>query len=106
MTLIDKVIPLYVWFAASFGMISMILGALNFGMLAVTLITVKGIYIPSWMIPAVVFLIIAYCIITGFLMEKYDIMNRILNHQNRKQNPQIKQISEDVAYIKKMLEKQ
>jgi hypothetical protein len=103
-TLVDRAIPLYVWFAAAFGMISMILGALNFGMLAVTLITVKGIYIPTWMIPVVAITIIAYCIIMGFIMEKYDIMNRILNHQNRNQNPQMKQISEDVAAIKKMLE--
>jgi heme exporter protein D len=104
MTLIDRCIPLYVWFAAAFGMISMILGALNFGMLAVTLITVKGIYIPTWMIPVVATAIIVYCIIMGFVMERYDIMNRILDHQNRNQNPQMKQISDDVAEIKKMLE--
>jgi hypothetical protein len=65
---------------------------------------VKGIYIPTWMIPVVATAIIVYCIIMGFVMERYDIMNRILDHQNRNQNPQMKQISDDVAEIKKMLE--
>jgi hypothetical protein len=105
MTIVDRCIPLYVWFAAAFGPLSMVIGVVNFGMLFVTLITVKGIYIPSWMITVFALSIMIFCVVMGFVMERYDIMNRILHHQNLNQNPQMKQISEDVAEIKKLLEK-
>jgi hypothetical protein len=104
-TLVDRAIPLYVWFAAAFGPMAMVIGAMNFGMIVVlTLTQVFGITLPSWAIPALAVGTIAYAIIQGYVMEKYDVMNRILDHQNKRQNPQMKQISEDVVAIKKMLE--
>jgi hypothetical protein len=103
-TLVDRLIPLYVWFAAAFGPMAMAISAINFGMIVVTLITVKGIYVPAWMVPVVATIIIIFSIATGYVLERYDVMNRILHHQNLNQNPQMKQISEDVAAIKKMLE--
>lgn len=106
MTVVDRCIPLYVWFAAAFGPMAMVISAINFGMIVVTLITVKGIYVPSWMVPVVAISIVLFSVATGYVMERYDIMNRILYHQNLNQNPQMKQISEDVATIKKLLEVQ
>jgi hypothetical protein len=104
MTLTDKLIPYYVWFTYGFGFISNPIAIVNFGMLLITLITVKGIYVASWMIPVIVGLDIIACIAVGHYFEKYNIWNRITSHQNIKMNPQIKQMSDDITEIKKMLQ--
>lgn len=103
MTIVDKTIPFYVWFATAFGLISMVIGIANFAMLLVTLITVKGFYIPTIAIPVLTIMLLAGCIALGFVMERYDFQNRVYQHVNTNQNPQMKQISEDVGEIKRIL---
>ena len=103
MTATDRLIPYYVWFTWGFGFISNPISIINFGMLFITLITVKGIYIPSWMIPVIVGLDILACIAVGHYFEKYSVWNRISSHQNQNMNPEIKQLSDDVKEIKQLL---
>jgi uncharacterized membrane protein YidH (DUF202 family) len=103
MTIIDKTIPFYVWFATAFGLISMVIGIANFAMLFVTLITVKGYDIPAIAIPAITIVLLGGCIALGFVMERYNFQNRVYRHVNTNQNPQMKQISEDVSEIKRII---
>jgi hypothetical protein len=104
MTTTDYLIPYYVWFTYGFGVISILMGIMNFGMLAITLITVKGIYIPLWMIPVVAGVMVIICVCVGRFFEKYGIWDRVTSHQNKNANPESVQICRDVAIIKKMLE--
>jgi len=104
MTLIDLLIPYYVRFTYGFSILGIAIGIMNFGMLAATLITVKGIYIPSWMIGFVIGLVILFCTIVGFYFEKYNVWNRIASHQNQNMNPEIKKMHNDIYDIKKLLE--
>lgn len=103
MTLTDKLIPYEVWFEYGFGKISLLIGIINFGMLFITMITVKGIYIPAWMIIIFTLIIIALCIIIGYFFEKYAIWNRITSHLNLRVNPEVKQMLQDTQDIKKEL---
>jgi hypothetical protein len=100
----DKLIPYYVWFIYGFSTISIFMGIINFGMVMITTITVKGIFVPIWMVPVIGCLLGIICISVGHYFEKYSISNRISSHQNQNMNPEIKQLSDDVKEIKKMLE--
>ena len=104
MTLVDKLIPFYVWFLFGFAILSVIMGIANFGMVAITLMTVKGLYVPTWAIVLVAGLVISLCIIIGYTFEKYSIWDRITHHQNEKNNPQLRIIMKDLQDIKKILE--
>ena len=104
MTLTDNLIPYYVWFIYGFGIVSILIGIVNFGMSLVTMITVKGIYIPLWMIFIVAGLLIVLCTATGYFFEKYTIWSRVTSHQNLKINPEIRQLCEDVTYLRTLAE--
>ena len=103
MTFTDRIIPFYVRFIYGFGFISVLIGMISFGTNIVTMITVKGFYIPAWWIPVVAVGIIIGCICLGYYLEKYDILNRISSHSNQNANPELKQLCEDVKEIKGML---
>ena len=96
----QKLIPLYVWFGVGYGVISLFMAVVNFGMLSITLLTVKGIYVPSWFLVIFAILVSLICITIGYLFIKYNIGNQIVEYQNIKMNPQIKQIAEDVKWLK------
>ena len=107
---VTKIIPYYVWFFYGFGIVSVVMGITNFGMIAVTLLTVKGILIPSWSIAVVVLLMIIFCIIVGFFFDKYKIWNKVTSYQNQNTNPEIaqmfsnlKELSNDIKAIKAKL---
>lgn len=101
----QRLVPLYVWFGVGYGVISLFMAVVNFGMLAITLLTVKGIYVPSWSLVIFAILVSLVCITIGYLFIKYDIGNRIVEYQNEKMNPQIKQITEDVKWLREQMEK-
>jgi hypothetical protein len=103
MTATDRLVPFYVWFILGFGIISILIGIVNFGMNVVTMFTVKGIYMPFWIIPIAVGGMIAICIFIGWFFEKFDIWNRIVSHQNRKMNPEIRQMADDIHEMKQLL---
>jgi len=103
MTLTDRLIPFYVWFVMGFGIIAILIGIVNFGMNVVTMFTVKGIYMPFWIIPIAVAALVAFCIGIGWFFETYDIWNRITSHQNRRMNPELRQMAEDIREIRMRL---
>ncbi|HOX35185.1 MAG TPA: hypothetical protein P5217_00400 [Methanoregulaceae archaeon] len=104
MTITDRLIPFYVWFVFGFGIIAILIGIVNFGMNLVTMFTVKGIYMPFWIIPIAVTALVIFCTSIGWFFEKYDIWNRITSHQNRRMNPEIRQMAEDIKEIRNLLE--
>jgi hypothetical protein len=105
MTATDFAIPYYVRFWWGFGYVSILLGIVNFGLNIVTAITVKGIYIPLWVIPLVAGGVILFCISVGLFSERYDIENRISTHKNLQSNPEFKQMCLDIKEIKDKLNK-
>ena len=104
MTVTDRLIPYYVWFVFGFGIIAILIGIVNFGMNLVTMFTVKGIYMPFWIIPIAVAALVAFCTGIGWFLEKYDIWNRITSHQNRRMNPEIRQMADDIKEIRNLLQ--
>ena len=80
------------------------MGLISFGMALITMITVKGIYVPLWIIPIAGFAIVVMYIIIGWIFEHYDIWSRINSHYNQRQNPEIKQMSEDIKRCREILE--
>jgi len=104
MTVTDRLIPYYVWFVFGFGIIAILIGIVNFGMNLVTMFTVKGIYMPFWIIPIAVAALVAFCTGIGWFFEKYDIWNRITSHQNRRMNPEIRQMADDIKEIRSLLQ--
>ena len=93
-------IPIYVWFGVGYGVISLFMAVVNFGMLAITLLTVKGINVPPWSLAVFAVMVSLICITIGYLFIRHDIGNQIVEYQNKEMNPQITQISKDVEWMK------
>lgn len=75
-TTFNNFIPLYVWFTFGFSLMGIVVSMLNFGMLVVTVITVKGIIVPVWIIIPVGAVLISICVLVGYLSEKHKIWGR------------------------------
>ena len=103
MTTVDTLIPYYYWFKSGFGEISLPMALVNLAMLITTLLTVKGIYIPLWVIPVIAVFVIGGCVFVGWFMQTYEINSRINSLVNQKQNPEIKSMHDDMKLIKKHL---
>jgi cell division protein FtsW (lipid II flippase) len=104
---VNKLIPYYVWFFYGFAIVSVVMGIVNFGMVAVTMLTVKGIDIPSWSIILVVLVMVISCTAMGYFFDKNKIWNRVTSYQNQNTNPEIaqmfgslKDLSNDIKSIK------
>lgn len=90
----------FVW---GFGILAVWIGLLNFGMAIVTMVTVKGVYIPLWAIPAVAIGVLVFCTLIGHYFEKWDIWNRMTSHGNKAANPEISEILTNTSESKAML---
>jgi hypothetical protein len=86
-----------------FGTIGVVIGTLNFGLMITTLMTVKGIYIPAWVIVVISGLVIICCTATGYYFEKYAIWKRTISHQNQNVNPELLKLLNDMELIKKKI---
>lgn len=104
MTVTNKLIPFYVWFLMGFGIVSILMGIINFGMNIVTMFTVKGIFMPLWAIPIAMIILTATCIAIGWFFETYTIQTRISSHTNRNLNSEFNQMIGDIKAIKKALD--
>jgi hypothetical protein len=100
---IDKIVPAYVWFVYGFGTVQLPLGIVSLVVTITTLITVKGIYIPMWMLPVSVLIITVFCTILGYLMTKHGIWNKTTSYANRAANPEISRMCKDLEMIKEHL---
>jgi uncharacterized membrane protein (DUF106 family) len=87
---IDIVIPFYVWFVLGFGIISVLIGIINFSVNLVTMLTVKGIFIPVWAIIILAVIMVGFCVLVGYIFEKYKLWDKINSHQNQNMNPEIR----------------
>jgi len=105
-TLTDHLIPMYVRFGYGFGIISIFLGLISFGMNVVTMITVKGFYVPAWLIPIVGVGIVILCICIGYVLEKKNVLSRISTHSSTKINTEFRDMCQDVKEIKQMMKEE
>jgi len=103
MTVTDKLVPYYIWLTFGFSNISTFVGIINFGILLITLITVKGIYIPAWAIIFIAGILIMFCTTIGYFFDNYTVWKRIVSYQNKNVNPELSRLCEDVDKIKKKL---
>jgi hypothetical protein len=104
--IVDKIIPYWCWFFLGFAIIAVVFAILNFAMNIVIMFTVKGIYMPTWMLGIISIVMVGICTLVGCLFDKHNIQNRVASYQNVKMNPEICKINEigsDIKEIKKFL---
>lgn len=89
----------YTWFLWGFQTVSVIFALTNFGMLLVTLLTVKGIYVPVLVIIPAVILLVMICIFTGYLLIRFSVQQRAQSYNNMNANPEIRELTELVRKI-------
>jgi hypothetical protein len=79
------------------------MGIINFCMIAVTMLTVKQIYIPMWGVVMLSLGTIMGCTFIGWSFERYKIWDRITSHTQRKANPEIRLIVSELSEIRETL---
>jgi len=103
MTLADKLIPQYVRFTWGYSYINLVIAITSFGLNIITVVTVKGIYMPLWILPIIGVTIIIIGGLIGFYFEKKGVINRINSHANQNANPEFLRLCKDVKEIKDRL---
>jgi hypothetical protein len=103
MTLMDHLIPARIWFNLGYGEISIVMSAVSMGMSFVTLLTVKGINVPLWLIGVIGMAVMIVAVTIGYFYQRYNITGRMNSHFNRTMNPEINDIHQDLKLIKKQL---
>jgi hypothetical protein len=106
MTLVDRIIPYQFWFEYGVGKLWLYFSLVTLGISITTLLTVKGIFFPTWGIIPIAITVIVICTAFGWFLDTYQIMGRLTSHMNRKGNPEFDEICKDIKDIKKMLEEQ
>jgi hypothetical protein len=91
-------------FFTGFGMISVFMGIVGFGMSLVTMITVKGIYIPAWVIAVIGIMLIVSCWYSGYWYEMIAMWKYEISHTNNVLNPEMLKLCTEVSEIKKLLQ--
>ena len=104
MSIADRLIPLYVRGTYGLAVFSFFMSMINIGAVVMTLLTVKGYDIPLWMLSVLAVALTLFFFAFGWVMEKYDIANRIQSHANTRMNPEIKRMCEDIKEIRRILE--
>jgi len=105
MTVTDTLIPYGAWFIIGFTYFSMVFSLVNIGMLAVTMLTVKGISIPLWSIIFIVVVMSGFLMFVGWFGEKHNIIGRLVGHQNMRMNNEFARVVRDVQWIREEMEK-
>jgi len=100
MTLADKLIPQYVRFTWGYNYVNLVIALVSFGINIITVATVKGIYMPLWILPIIGVIIVLFCAALGYYFEKKDIIKRMVSHSNKNANPEFVQLCKDVKEIK------
>ena len=100
MTSGDKIVTYYYWTRSGFGELAMPLALINFASIIVVMLTQKGITIPMWTIPIVAIVVGVVACTNGWFFQRYEIYSRMASLVNQKQNPEMKQVSDDVIKIK------
>jgi len=103
MTLVDKLIPQYVRFTWGYSYINLVIAITSFGLNIITVVTVKGIYMPLWILPFIGVAIVICGGMIGYYFEKKGVINRMVSHSNKNANPEFLQLCKDVKEIKDKL---
>jgi hypothetical protein len=102
MTFVNTLAGWYVRFVAGFSMIAIFIGMINFGMILVTMLTVRGIEVPVWFAGIAFVCVMATCTWVGYTFEKYHVWDSITSHQNQTMNPEIREV---ITLLKKISDK-
>lgn len=103
-TLTDKLIPIWVWFLYGIGMVQQVLGTAALVISLATYATVKGIYVPAWVIPIAIVGISLALIGLGKMLVIFDVQNRINSYVNQNTNPELSEMHREILAIKRILE--
>ena len=98
------IVKLWVWFQTGYTPASIVLAIGNMGMLLITLLTVKGIYIPLWMICVIGGLIASGCIVLGHFWFTRNVQKGVQSYMNKNGNPEFKHLCDEVTEIKRLLQ--
>jgi hypothetical protein len=95
---------LYQWLTFGVGLVGLLMGIASFCMNATTLATVKGIYVPMWQVPIVFLIILLGCVFIGWAWDHFQFWSAVNSRSNDVQNPQFKELCEDIKKIKEKME--
>jgi hypothetical protein len=100
---------LWIWFTQGWAVASIFLSMGNTGMAFITMLTVKGIYVPLWVI---VFFVLCICVgvlLIGYKWYKSNIQAEVQSYSNNNANPEWNehtvQANEDHELLLKIAEK-
>lgn len=100
MTLADTIIGYQFWFEYGLQKAGLYVGIVSIGMTAITLLTVKGIYVPIWMFFPMGAAMVLFFVFLGYFLDTRNVMGRLISHQNRKdRNPEFGKLCENVENL-------
>lgn len=102
--LLDITMPFFSAYYNGMGQVGSWMAVVGFCMTTVVLLTQKNIYIPIYLIPVIAADILCAVMALGFILQATNFLNKYMDYQNKLNNPQMKQICEDLEAIKKKLE--
>lgn len=104
MTLVDKLIHQQFRFELGMAKLGFYVALLNLMITLTTLLTVKGIFVPIWlMVPFTGFLIL-FLLVFGYYLETYNVIARLNSHMNRKGNPEFVTLIETIDRMEKKID--
>lgn len=103
MTVVDKLIPAYVWFTYGFGTAQLPMSIVGYVSAVASVMILKGIEIPITILLMVMAAIISGCTILGYLLTKYGIWKRTTSYTNQNANPEIAKIHKSIQRIERHL---
>lgn len=103
MTVVDRLIPVYVWFTYGFGTAQLPMSIVGYVSAVASVLILKGIEIPTAVLLVVMAAIISACTALGYLLTKYGIWKRTTSYTNQNANPEIARIHHDIRLIKQHL---
>jgi hypothetical protein len=103
MTLVDRLIPYMFWLEWGIGKLGLYVSAITLGLMIITTLTVKGIYIPVWAFVPIGVAVIATCMFYGWVLDSRNVMARMTSHLNKRGNPEWNEMVAAVERIEKKL---
>ena len=103
MTVVDRLIPIYVWLTYGFGTAQLPMSIVGYVSAVASALILMGFTIPLTDIVKMVILVMIFCTILGGLLTKYKFWERTTSYINQNANPEIARIHRDIRLIKQHL---
>jgi len=103
MNLRKRFARLWVWFTQGWAVSSIFISIGNTGMMLITMLTVKGIYIPLWMIVIFVGFVILGILGLGYKWFRLNVQADVQSYLNTDANPEWNEKCRQLDRIEKML---